>query len=365
MAVIESRAPVIALPSQPPDVPWPTAEWPGGEPAAGVDAERLHRLLDRAFGASAAPELADSRACVIVHRGRLVTERYANDTTADTPLVSWSVAKSFVHAMVGILVGDGRLHLDAAAPVPEWSDPADPRRVITLDQLLGMVDGLEFNEVYDIPDDPAADVPVSHAIEMLFGSGNPDMGAYAAARPPAHPPGTVFNYSSGTTNIVARIVADVTAGSEAGRAEAGRAWMRERLFDPIGMASADPRFDRAGTFTGSSFLYATARDYARFGMLYLRDGWWETRRLLPAGWVDHARTRQAIDDESGAGYGRHWWIDDDRLGTFRASGYQGQRIMVVPALDLVVVRLGVSPADDQDPVAAWVSDVIDCFDPAR
>ena len=132
-----------------------------------------------------------------------------------------------------------------------------------------MRDGLDFNEVYD-------DATVSDVVEMLFGEGQADMAAFAAARPWRHPPDTVFNYSSGTSNIVSGIVA-----RELGPGEPYRRFLHERLFGPLGMRSADPRFDEAGTFLRSSFVYATAPDYLRFGLLYLRDGVWEGRRSCP------------------------------------------------------------------------------------
>ena len=159
------------------------------------------------------------------------------------------------------------------AAVPEWLAAGDPRRAITLQQLLEMRSGLRFAEDY-------VDAGVSDVIEMLFGTGQHDVAAFAADFPLDHAPGTVWSYSSGTTNIVSRIVGDVVGGGEAGHA---RASSSERLFGPLGMASADPRFDDAGTFVGSSFLYATARDFARFGYLYLRDGVWDGRPAAARG----------------------------------------------------------------------------------
>jgi CubicO group peptidase (beta-lactamase class C family) len=312
------------------------------------------------FGADPDPIFATSYAAVVVHHGRIVAERYANDTTVDTPRWSWSMAKSVTHALVGILVGDGRLDPHARAPVPEWDDPADPRHGITLHQLLRMVDGLEFNEDYEIPDDPDADVPISHCIDMLYGTGVDDHAAYAAARPPAHPPDTVFNYSSGTSHIVARIVCD-----RIGRGQEAEAWMRDHLFDPIGMTTASPTFDTAGNFVGSSYLEATARDFARFGLLHLRGGEWEGTRVVPAEWVDDGRTMRAIDESNGRPYGAHWWGVDDGRGTFWASGFEGQRIMCVPQNDMVLVRLGRSPGDDAgNALLAWSDDLIAAFDPA-
>ena len=136
------------------------------------------------------------------------------------------------------------------------------------------------------------------------------------------------------------------------------------MLHPIGMRSADPRVDAAGTFIGSSFVYATVQDWARFGLLYLRDGRWEDERLLPEGWVDHGRRVRSIDESDGALYGAHWWIDqlDTDRGTFRASGYEGQSIMICPPLDLLAVRLGKSAGDDHTAtLAAFRAGLVDVF----
>jgi CubicO group peptidase (beta-lactamase class C family) len=272
-----------------------------------------------------------------VHRGRLVFERYAEGRGAADTFPSWSMAKSMLHAVVGILVGDGRLDVRAPAPLAAWRREGDPRGAITLEQLLRMVDGLDFVELYE----PTG---YSDVVAMIFGAGKEDVAAYAIARPLLHPAGTYWSYSSGTSNVVARIAGDAVGGGP----EAMLAFLRERLFGPIGMASAKPRFDAAGTFIGSSFVFATAHDFARFGLLYLRDGTWDGARLLPRGWVDHARSETPA---SIGRYGAHWWLALDGSGIFTANGFQGQYIAIDPARDLVVVRLGVStPAQRVDVV---------------
>lgn len=359
--------PLVELPRQPAGVAWPTTAWPTGDPDPDIDTDLLERLLDRAVGSDADPDLAVTSAVVVVHQGRLVAERYGTDregepVDADSRLLSWSMAKSVTHALVGVLVGEGRLDPDAPAPVGEWADPDDPRHTITVDHLLRMVDGLDFCESYELAAEGADDVPFSHCIDMLFGAGADDVAAYAACRPAAHPPGTVFNYSSGTTNIVSRIVAD-TVGL---RGEQFGTWMREVLFAPLGMGSAEPRFDAAGVFVGSSYLYATARDFARFGLLYLRGGTWDGKQIVPRHWVDAARTPRARDDTDGRLYGSHWWVWGDRRGTFWASGYEGQRIVCVPASDLVIVRCGITPAPEPgapDALGDWLESLIAVFDP--
>ena len=349
MAVLPpSGPPAITLPPQGADVPWPTAGWPTGSLPGEVEAG-LDRLLDEAFGdhEPSHEPYGQSLAFVAVRGGRLVAERYGPTSGPDDRLISWSMAKSVTHALVGLLVGDGRLDIDRPADVPEWAGAtggaADPRSAVTVDQLLTMTSGLLFNEDY-------VDEATSHCIDMLFGTGQDDVGGYAAALPLEAEPGTRFNYSSGTTNILCRLLAD-----HVGSGQAFEAWMRRRLLDPIGV-DARLTFDGAGTWVGSSFLHATARDFAKFGLLYLRDGVWDGARILPEGWVDLARTARARDDEDGSCYGAHWWIWTDP-SVFYAAGYETQRIIVDPAADLVLVRLGKTPAELGPNVDRWLEQV--------
>ncbi|MBV8348599.1 MAG: serine hydrolase, partial [Mycolicibacterium sp.] len=244
----------------------------------------------------------------------------------------------------------------APAAVPEWADPGDPRHAVTVDQLLRMSSGLHFVEDY-------VDDRISDTIRMLFGDGMEDMAAFAAAMRLDHPPDTFWNYSSGTTNIVCRLLGTIVGGGAEGMAR----FMVDELFGPLGMATATPTFDAAGTFVGSSYVHACARDFAAFGRLYLQDGTWEGRRILPAGWVDHARTPTPRSD--GLGYGAHWWIwpgepgpyGPGLPGAFYASGYEGQYVVVVPDRDLVVVRLGKTVAELRDNVVAWIGELIEAF----
>ena len=307
-------------------------------------------VLARAF--SQPPELGETLAVVVVHRGEVVAEQYGPDTGPDTTLISWSMAKSITHALVGLLVRDGSLDVAAPAAVPRWQGDDDPRAAITLDQLLHMRSGLGFVE--DYVDDEASDV-----IDMLFGTGAADVAAYAESKVLVDEPGAVWSYSSGTTNIVSALAGRVIGAGEAGM----RAYLERELFGPVGMTSAIPRFDAAGTFVGSSYVYATARDFARFGALYLHDGVVDGTRLLPEGWVDYARTVTSppMPPEEIHGYGAHWWIWDDDLGTFGAHGYEGQYTLVVPSLDLVVVRLGKTPTDLQPEVKADLHRLIESY----
>ncbi|HEY0436703.1 MAG TPA: serine hydrolase, partial [Phenylobacterium sp.] len=183
--------------------------------------------------------------------------------------------------------------------------------------------------------------------------------AYAARSALEHPPGTYFYYSSGTTNLVCRALARAldAFGPDF------EAFMRARLFEPLGMTSPMPKFDGAGTFIGSSFCFATARDFARFGLLYLRGGVWEGRRLLPEGWVDYARTPtfQQPGSDADGGYGAHWWLDIAGPGSFSANGYDGQYTVCIPDLDMVIVRHGVTPLEKKDALKAWMGELADGF----
>jgi len=237
--------------------------------------------------------------------------------------------------LLGLLVRDGKLDIMAPAPVPEWASPDDPRHAITTDQLMRMSSGLESSEDYG---DLRADV-----VQMLYNSS--DMAAYAANKPLIAKPDTVWNYSSGTANILARIIRHQLGGDVTDY----WSYPRQEFFYPLGMTSAVMEPDASGTFVGSSYMYATARDWARFGQLYLQDGVWQGQRILPEGWVDYARTPTP---PSQGQYGALWWLNrgsgeskewegvpDD---AYAAEGHDGQYVVVIPSRNMVIVRLGVS-----------------------
>jgi len=281
--------------------------------------------------------MGPTRAFLIIAGGRLVHERYDRETTPGTTLASWSMAKTITALVAGMLAGDGRLDLDQPLAAPEWP-AADPRLAITFRQALHMSDGLKFLEDY-------ADGEKSDTIEMLFGSGKNDMAAYAAARPLAHGPGQFWNYSSGTTNLIARALGTIIGN---GRAEFEDFLMR-RLFRPLGMTGAIPKFDAAGTFIGSSYCFAPARDFARLGLFCLRGGIWAGQPLLPPGYIDFLRTpAPACPDGT---YGAHVWLGHPGPpGAFSMNGFAGQYVMMVPQADLIMIRLGTSREDQQPAV---------------
>lgn len=320
----------------------PSDHWPV---ACGPLGRRLQPIVERAFFELPGMPAQRTRAIVIVHRGCLVAERYAPGFGPDTPIAGWSLAKCVVNALAGILIREGRLALSDPAPVAAWSRLGDPRRAITVEHLLRMTTGLRFSETYR---DPHEDV-----LQMLLAA--PDSAAYAAAKPLDHPPGSHWQYSGGTTNIL----------SSAFRAVVGEdaypTFPHRELFGPLGMKTAVLEMDAAGNFVGSSFMYASARDWARLGLLYLRDGVWQGQRILPEAWVDFSRrpTPQSPNGEFAAHVWRRispYYRDprnpvDLPADAFHAVGYEGQFISIIPSADLVVARLGLTRRPH-----AWIHD---------
>jgi CubicO group peptidase (beta-lactamase class C family) len=329
----------------PPSPPLPALS--GNEQATLPEAKepRLDAILDAAFAETDRKLPKRTRAVVILHKGKIVAERYAPGFSKDMPLPGWSMTKMVMNALVGTMVRGGKLSLDRPVPVPEWQAPEDPRRRITLNHLLQMSSGLVFAEDYG---NPLQDVTT-----MLFAV--PDAAAYAASKPILGEPGATWSYSSGTTNIISRGIRLVLGDTDY------RSFPRRALFDRIGMKSAVIETDASGTFVGSSFMYATAQDWARLGQLYLQDGVWNGERILPEGWVNYSTT-PAPHAPDGT-FGAHVWlkIPDDFLSNdgavsvpadaFYASGYEGQLLTVIPSKELVVVRLGLT----RDP-GAWQHD---------
>ena len=351
--------------------PSATALWPEGnrvaleDSAPGIDMAAVQAAIDQAFAENDPEHQARTRAVVVVHDGRIVAERYAAPFNEQTPQLGWSMTKTVTNALTGLLVTDGVLELDAPAPVVEWQAQSEARREITLDHLLQMSSGLEFSEVYTA--DAGSDV-----VNMLYGTGAHAMGAYAAAKPLAHAPGSHWSYASGTTNLLSAIHRQsfVTQG-------AYFAFPRERLFNKLKMASAVLEPDESGAFVGSSYMYATPRDWARVGLLYLQDGVWEGERLLPEGWVDYSITPAPAAPKGG--YGAHIWLNrgtpknpEDRpqaglpADLYHLSGHEGQNVVVVPSKGLIVVRMGLT---ESGPRVVWelvrgVVEAVELADPA-
>jgi CubicO group peptidase (beta-lactamase class C family) len=341
---------------QPKGIDWPTAQWPRGVRANQHD---LDAVVDEMFTND---DLALTNAIVVIQGGQVLAERYAGvreffdraaePITDESPLLSWSMAKSMLHLIIGALVDEGKLDPDERAPVKEWSDPGDPRHQIRVRDLLAMRDGLAFVEVYEVDQ-------TSNVIEMLFGDGTEDMAAYTAQLPLAHEPGTFFNYSSGTSNVLSRVVADVV-----GYGDAYRDYLQHHLFGPLGMRSAEATFDPSGVFVASSYVHASALDFAKFGLLYLRGGEWDGNQLVSRAWASTAQTPHSLDEESGLFYSWQWWVTGDDYGTYWANGYEGQMISVVPALDALILRFGHTSSDNYPALNAWRQRVLDVLSAA-
>jgi CubicO group peptidase (beta-lactamase class C family) len=292
----------------------------------------INDALARAFAEPPSGPRRNVHAIVVMHEGRIIAERYAAGFDPDTPQLGYSVSKSVVNALLGILVRQGKLDMHAAAPVQAWNAPADPRHDITLDQLSRMTSGLDLTE-----DDSGFD-PVS---TMLFLK--KDMAAYAAHAKLKTPPGMQWEYTSGNTLILGGIVRDTVGGGAPGLIR----FAHRELFDPLGMQHVRMEFDGAQTMVGSTRVYASARDWARFGQFYLDDGMLGGRRILPAGWSTYVST-QTLDSIYGAGF----WTNAGTMANgshiiagmpgdaYFASGMNGQRILIVPSSKLVIVRLG-------------------------
>ena len=375
VAAIAHAQQLLPLPPQPAGVAWPTRAWEEAPLPRDVDRAAFDLAITDAF-ASNDGAMGETRAVLIVQSGRIVFERYGEGYTRDTRLNSWSMGKSITHAFVGAAVMQGRVAIDSPMGSPHWR-ASDRRASITWRQWLNMVDGLEYSE-------NAEDVAEAGNARMLFGDGHRDVARWAAERSLIHDPGTHWNYTSAGTILISdaltrAIVPDARDATD--RRNRMRAWMQSSLFAQIGMQPV-VEFDPQGLFYGSSLFWATARDYARFGYLYLRDGVWDGRRVLPAGWVDFARTPGP--DRDADIYGAQWWLtppsgpgrpdrslitDNHMADAFSAQGHEGQVIVVVPSKDLILVRLGLfhGSAEAWDALGDWSTRLVGSFGdrPAR
>lgn len=298
--------------------PWPYGDLVVDSLLTGIDSAALSDALDLGMQPLAG---GGARGIVVLYRGQLAAERYATGFGPDIPQLGWSMTKSITNALVGILVKNGKLDLERNALFPDWRD--DERRDITVDDLLHMNSGLGWNEEYG---------STSDATRMLYLQA--DMAHYAADQPLAHPIGTHWQYSSGTSNLLSQIIHDQFPDDAA-----YLDFIYDSLFLPLGMYSAVVETDQSGTAVGSSYGWATPRDWARFGQLYLQDGLWDGRRILPEGWVDYSR-RAAAGSEGG--YGAHLWLSegDPTDDAFIFRGFQDQRVFIIPSRQCVIVRVG-------------------------
>ncbi len=285
-----------------------------------------------------------TRALLVLHRGTIIAEQYAQGFSASTKFPGWSMAKSITGALVGILVKQRKLHLHAPVPIEPWQH--DERKSISLHHLLTMSSGLRWWEYYAAPSD---------VTNMLYNQ--PDMGQFAINKPLQYLPGSNFKYSSGTTNILSHIIRQSVDPGEYHQ------FPYRQLLHKAGMYNTLLETDATGTFVGSSYCYATAHDWARFGLLYLNNGCFEGEEILPDTWIKYTRTPTTANakvDE--AKYGAHWWLNSPKTSNaanrkypnvpedcFWCQGYEGQYIWVIPSQQLVVVRLAHEKNNSLDP----------------
>ncbi|MEI9930356.1 MAG: serine hydrolase [Rhizomicrobium sp.] len=316
--------------------------WPKGDTVdltaapAGLDRAALDKAVDDAFTDETPAKEIDTRAIVVVYDGHIVAERYAPGYDKSTRFLGWSESKSMTATFIGTLIASGKLALDAPAPVAEWKGTGDPRGKITLRNLLNMSSGLAFNEPYD---------PGSDSTQMLFQES--DMAAYAASKPLIHPPGTFWSYSSGTANILSRIAFQQSGGTLASYI----AYARAHVFEPAGITSAVFEPDESGNFVGSSYLYMNARDWARFGLVYLNRGMINGQRIVPESFVDF------VCAPASAGkfkwYGGQFWLNgfdfkNSKVREFphlptdmcAAEGHNDEFTSIFPSRKAAIVRLG-------------------------
>jgi CubicO group peptidase (beta-lactamase class C family) len=326
----------------------------GSAPVAPTS-PKLDAALDHAFLEPDHPSFRRTAAVVILNEGRIIAERYAPGYGVDTPILGFSLSKSVINALAGILVRQGRLKPGERAPVAAWSDPKDPRHIITVEQLMRMTSGLDLDE---------ENVGFANPSDRMLYLAR-DMAGFAEQARLLAPPGTRWAYSSASTHIVAQIIRDRTGGKPLDALELAQ----RELFGPLGMRSPVVELDSTGTMIGSHYMLATARDWARFGQLYLDDGVVDGRRILPEGWVEFS-ARNTL----GTNYGAGFWTNrttareaEARVAAgmprdaYFASGNLGQRIVILPSQHMVIVRMGnaTDPGNDMAGLLGLVRSAIE------
>lgn len=299
---------------------------------SNVDLSALQSAIDNAFDEEAF-EKQKTRAVVVLYKGHLIAEKYASGFNAETSLLGWSMTKSITSAVLGRMEKQGMISLDQANLFEEWA--ADERSKITLNDLLQMNSGLEWEEDYET---------ISDVTRMLFQE--KDMSKVQLMKPFAGPRSHTWNYSSGTTNLLSGFIRNQFDTHQ----EYLDYWYKE-LIDKIGMHSMTLEMDPSGNYVGSSYAWATARDWAKFGQLYLNRGKWNGEEILNESWINYSATPV---QGSGGEYGAHFWLNaggkypNVPRDLYSANGFQGQHIFIIPSEDLVVVRFGLAEHPDFD-----------------
>lgn len=316
------------------------------------------------------PGVTGTRAVVILQDGKLIGERYAPGFNASNRFISWSMAKSVTATMVGVLVDQGKLRLDAPVPLAAWQQPGDKRAAITLRQMLHMSSGIQHQEGAE----PTSPIEKADTTQMMFGQQAGDFVTHALARPLETTPGSVYEYSTVNSTLLCYIASNAITGetNPDKRRAIIAAWLKEYVFDPANMRSAVPEFDAAGNFLGGGLVHATARDWANFGQTYLNNGIGPSgRRVVSEAWVRFVQTPAPTD----AGYGGHFWLNRVRTSKdgpkfpalfpgkgaqtiYGAVGHLGQYVVIVPDQKRVIVRLGKTPDDQLGPVRTSLGEAL-------
>lgn len=325
----------------------------------GVPRERLAREVDALFTAN---DIGETHALLVLHRGEVVAERYGEGYEAEQRFIGWSMSKSVTGVLLGMMMADGRLRLDDAAPIAHWQRPGDPRSAVTLRHLMQMRSGLRHEE----GGDPFYN---SDEVRMLFLEGRGDMAGWAEAQPLEHEPGSTFAYSTATTTILSHIATDTIAPSAdaAERQQMMEEYVEARLAVPLGMETLVGEYDASGTLAGGSSFWATPRDWARFGEFLRNSGSVSGAQIVPRGWIDFMRSPSPAAPD----YGAHLWLNhpsaDDRNvlfdgalseDIFAAVGHLGQYIIVAPDRRLTVVRLGTTRNEQRDALVDELADIV-------
>ncbi|MBV1909208.1 MAG: beta-lactamase family protein [Kangiellaceae bacterium] len=342
-------------------MPQESIPWPEGLAEINLNKmdsrySQISDLVNKSFNSQIAESEVRTKAILVIHNGQLVAEKYSQDVDKNTPLLSWSMAKSVTNLQIALLVKDNELSLDSSLDIPGWNN--DSRKTITLEHLLTMSSGLEFNETYGVGSDASVMLSVADSADE-----------YARNKPLADTPGERWSYSSGTTNILSGIIKRKFKGD----LQKYYDYPHQRLFWPLGITSVQIEMDASGTNVGSSYMYATARDWAKLGQFLLQKGVWKGQQILPKNWVDYSTTPTQSDPQNR--YGAQIWLnrnpDDNNVSrrwstvpedAFFMSGFQGQNVVIIPSKQLVFVRLGFTTPGHDNGVEAIMSGVISILD---
>ncbi|RKF19131.1 class C beta-lactamase-related serine hydrolase [Altericroceibacterium spongiae] len=345
-----------APPPIPPEVMATIADHPG------VNRKSLARATDALFTRE---DLGQTQALIVYHEGEIVAERYAKGYDDNSRFLGWSMSKSVVGVMIGMMIAEGRLTLDDSPPIAHWQRPGDPRGEITVRQLLQMRSGLRHQEV-------AEPLYRSDTVRMLLLDGRDDMAEWAEAQPLEYEPGQMFEYSTPGTVILSDTIARILApkGTADERQQAVARFLKARLAEPVGMDSLTAEYDASGTMIGGSMLWATARDWGRFGEFLRHGGSVKGVQIVPRGWIDFMRR----PSPRAADYGALIWLnrptesgrnelfaEQGPADAFAAIGHLGQYVIVSPGDKLTIVRLGNTPQNQRPALVAALGDIVHLY----